>query len=79
MFRTVFPSIIRSSRLYTQQQAYVKMVVLSAWQREVAASYCWIQYRNLWKYNEQVLIHTQELHFILVFFQLSPTKFFSHL
>jgi hypothetical protein len=25
MFRTVFPSIIRSSRLYIQQQAYVKL------------------------------------------------------
>jgi len=28
MFRTVFPSIIRSSRLYIQQQAYVKMILL---------------------------------------------------
>jgi len=26
MFRTVFPSIIRSSRLYIQQQAYVKLL-----------------------------------------------------
>ena len=25
MFRTVFPSIIRSSRLYIQQQVYVKL------------------------------------------------------
>jgi hypothetical protein len=25
MFRTVFPSIIRSSRLHIQQQAYVKL------------------------------------------------------
>jgi hypothetical protein len=33
MFRTVFPSIIRSSRLYIQQQAYVKQILLSAcWQ-----------------------------------------------
>ena len=30
MFRTVFPSIIRSSRLYIQQQAYVKQILLSA-------------------------------------------------
>ena len=29
MFRTVFPSIIRSSRLYIQQQAYVKQIPLS--------------------------------------------------
>ena len=28
MFRTVFPSIIRSSRLYIQQQAYVKQTLL---------------------------------------------------
>ena len=27
MFRTVFPSIIRSSRLYIQQQAYVKQIL----------------------------------------------------
>ena len=31
MFRTVFPSIIRSSRLYIQQQAYVKQLLLSAY------------------------------------------------
>jgi len=30
MFRTVFPSIIRSSKLYVQQQAYVKQILLSA-------------------------------------------------
>ena len=30
MFRTFFPSIIRSSRLYIQQQAYVKQILLSA-------------------------------------------------
>jgi len=29
MFRTVFPSIIRSSRLYIQQQVYVKQIMLS--------------------------------------------------
>jgi len=35
MFRTVFPSIIRSSRLYIQQQAYVKQLLLSAcWQED---------------------------------------------
>ena len=28
MLRTVFPSIIRSSRLYIQQQVYVKQVLL---------------------------------------------------
>jgi hypothetical protein len=30
MFRTVFPSIIRSLRLYIQQQAYVKQILLPA-------------------------------------------------
>ena len=30
VFRAVFPSIIRSSRLYIQQQAYVKQILLSA-------------------------------------------------
>ena len=30
MFRTVFPSIIRSSRLCIQQRAFVKQIVLSA-------------------------------------------------
>jgi len=30
MFRTVLTSIIRSSRLYIQQQAYVKQILLSA-------------------------------------------------
>ena len=30
MFRTVFPSIIGSSRLYIQQHAFVKQILLSA-------------------------------------------------
>jgi len=30
MFRTVFPSIIRSLRLYIQHQAYVKQILLTA-------------------------------------------------
>jgi len=29
MFQTIFPSIIRSSRLYIQQQAYVKQTAVS--------------------------------------------------
>ena len=33
MFRTVFSCIIRSSRLYIQQQAFVKRILLSACQR----------------------------------------------
>ena len=28
MFRAVFPSVIKSSRLYIQQQAYVKQILL---------------------------------------------------
>jgi len=31
MFRTVFQSISRSSRLYIQQQAYTKQILLSAY------------------------------------------------
>jgi hypothetical protein len=30
MFRTAFPSIIRSARLYIQQQVYVKQILLPA-------------------------------------------------
>ena len=33
MFRTVFSSIIRSSRLYIQQQPFVKQILLSAYQQ----------------------------------------------
>jgi len=33
MFRTVFPSIIRSSRLYIQQQAFVKQILLAGRQQ----------------------------------------------
>ena len=32
MFRTVFPSIITSSRLYVQQQTYAKQVLLCSFQ-----------------------------------------------
>jgi len=34
MFRAVFLSIISSSRLYIQQQAFVKQILLSACQQE---------------------------------------------
>jgi len=37
MFRTVFPSIIRSSRLYIQQQAFVKQILLTACQQAVSS------------------------------------------
>jgi len=30
MFRTVFPSIVRSLRLYIEQQVYVKQILLPA-------------------------------------------------
>ena len=39
MFRTIFPSIIRSSRLYIQQQAFVKQILLSVCQ-QVDSSIC---------------------------------------
>jgi len=40
MFRTVFPSIIRSSRLYIQQQAFVKQVLLTACSHQYLFGYC---------------------------------------
>ena len=36
MFRTVFPSIIRSLRLYIQQQAYVKQILLLLARKQTA-------------------------------------------
>ena len=45
MFRMVFPSIIRSSRLYIQQQAFVKQILMSACQ-QADGSICWFYYRN---------------------------------
>jgi hypothetical protein len=38
MFWTVFPSIIRSSRLYIQQQVYVKQILLPAAQVAVSVA-----------------------------------------
>ena len=39
MFRTVFPSIIRSSRLYIQQQTFVIKILLSACQQADSVKY----------------------------------------
>ena len=39
-FRTVFPSIIRSSRLYIQQQAFVKQIPLSASKQTAVSDKC---------------------------------------
>ena len=36
MFRTVFPSIIRTSRLHAQQQAYVKQLMLATYQNTLS-------------------------------------------
>jgi len=33
MFRAVFPAIIKSSRLYIQQQAYVKQILVASRQQ----------------------------------------------
>jgi len=38
MFRMVFPSIIRSSRLYIQQQTYVKQILLLLASKQTAVS-----------------------------------------
>ena len=40
MFRTVFPSIIRSSRLYIQQKVYVVQILLPACQQQAGSSIC---------------------------------------
>ena len=39
MFRTVFPSIFRSSRLYIQQQAFVRQILLLLASKQTAAFY----------------------------------------
>ena len=44
MFRMVFPSIIRSSRLYIQQQAYVKQMMMDG--KTVRNMLCTVQYSN---------------------------------
>ena len=50
MFRTVFPSIIRSSRLYKQQQAFAsKQTAVSVWQTPVAV--CTVL--NSWWWTER--------------------------
>jgi hypothetical protein len=56
MFRSVFPSIIRSSRLYIQQQASVKQILLSAYWRvpaskQTAVSVCTVL--NSWWWTER--------------------------
>jgi len=44
MFRTVFPSIIRSSKLYIQQQAYVKQILLTASSQQYLVDICLLLY-----------------------------------
>ena len=44
MFRTVFPSIIRSSRLYIQQQAFAKQTLLYACRQQYLFDKCLLQY-----------------------------------
>jgi len=47
MFQTVFLSIIRSSRLYIQQQAYVKQTLLSASREQYLFDKCLLLYVQL--------------------------------
>jgi len=44
IFRAVFPSIIRGSRLYIQQQAFIKQILLSACQAN--SSICVTHYHH---------------------------------
>jgi len=47
MFRTVFPSIIRSSTLYIQQQAFVRQILLSAGRKTKRPSEtCRVSFQN---------------------------------
>jgi len=46
MFRTVFPSIISSSTLYMQQQAFVKQILLTA--NKQSAVFVWQLYVQSW-------------------------------
>ena len=48
MFRTVSPSIIRSSRLYVQQQAYVKQIRLCACRQQYLFDICLLLYVQSW-------------------------------
>ena len=49
MFRTVFPSIIKSSRLYIQQQAFVKQTFLLLASKQTAVSdVCLLLYVQSW-------------------------------
>ena len=47
MFRTVYQSIIRSSRLYIQQQAYVKKILMSSGQQYLF-HICLLPYVQSW-------------------------------
>ena len=52
MFRTVFLSIIRNSRLYVQQQTFVKQILLSA--SKLAS-------RQQYLFDICILLHVQSL------------------
>jgi len=74
MFRTVFPSIIRSSRLYIQQQAFVKQILLSAC---ADSSIC--LFDDGWKdHQKHVECHSKikyiwyKLHLLLLLLTLQP-------
>jgi hypothetical protein len=51
MFRTVFPSIIMSSRLYIQQQAFVKQTLLSV--------YCSLASREKYLFDKCLLLYVK--------------------
>jgi len=51
MFRTVFPSIIKSSRLYIQQQAFVKRILLASRQQYLFDK-CLLLYVQSWTLDD---------------------------
>jgi len=57
MFRTVFPSIIRSSRLYIQQQAFVKQMPVASNQTHTAL--CLLASRRHYLFDKCLLLYVQ--------------------
>ena len=80
MFRTVFPSIIRNSRLYMQQQACVKQILCLFANKQTAVSVCCCMYslellmmdgetiRNMWCLSYLLTnLHTYLLTYLLTY------------
>jgi hypothetical protein len=60
MFRTVFPSIIRSSSLYIQQYLYVKQILLLVCQK--AGSNICLTYVRTWLREQEMSWYRESIH-----------------